>query len=175
MHKTHRRSGRRGILRVSLILLSLALVLGGILLALHIWEGRRGGPLDGNGGGLSSPGKERPYIYYNGQKYALRENIETLLLMGLDSFAGESLEGYENDDRADFLMLLLIDRDAETCVSLHIDRDTMAEIQVIGVTGQVLGTDIAQLALAHTYGSGKQDSCRYTVQAVSAFLYGSGC
>ena len=171
MYATHRRPRRRGILRVSLIFLSLALVLGGILLTLHIWEGRRGTPSEGNGEDLSYPGKERPYIYYNGQKYALRENIETLLLMGLDSFAGESLEGYENDDRADFLMLLLIDRDARTCTSLHIDRDTMAEIQVIGVTGQVIGTDTAQLALAHTYGSGKQDSCRYTVQAVSTFLY----
>lgn len=171
MNATHRRSRRRKILRISLILLSLALVLVGTLLALHIWEGRRGNPSGGSENNFSDSGKERPFVWYNGQKYALRENIETLLLMGLDSFAGESLEGYVNDDRADFLMLLLLDRDAGTCTSLHIDRDTMAEIQVIGVAGQVLRTETAQLALAHTYGSGMQDSCLYTAQAVSAFLY----
>lgn len=170
MNATHGRSRRKKILRVSLILLSLALVLVGSLLALHIWEGRRT-PSGGSENHLSDSGKERPFVWYNGQKYALRENIETLLLMGLDSFAGESLEGYDNDDRADFLMLLLIDREAGRCTSLHIDRDTMSEIQVIGVAGQVIGTETAQLALAHTYGSGGQDSCRYTVQAVSAFLY----
>lgn len=157
-------------LRISLILLLLALVLVGSLLALHIWEGRRG-PSGDSGNLFYDSGKERPFIWYNGQKYALRENIETLLLMGLDSFEGESPEGYNNDDRADFLMLLLIDRDNRVCTSLHIDRDTMAEIQVIGVAGQVIGTETAQLALAHTYGSGGQDSCLYTVQAVSAFLY----
>lgn len=171
MHETHGRFQRKKILRVSLILLSLALVLGGALFALHEWEGRQGLPSGDSGDNAIDSGEEKPFVWYNGQKYVLRENIETLLLMGLDSYAGESLDGYVNDDRADFLMLLLFDRDAGTCTSLHIDRDTMAEIQVIGVAGQALGTEWAQLALAHTYGSGMQDSCLYTVQAVSAFLY----
>ncbi|MCH5184047.1 MAG: LCP family protein [Oscillospiraceae bacterium] len=171
MYATQRRPRRRVILRSCLILLALALVLAGILLILHIWEDQQEIPSGGGDETFSYPDKERPYIWYDGQKYALRENIETLLLMGLDSFEGESVEGYINDDRADFLMLLLIDRDAGTCTSLHIDRDTMADVQVMGVAGQVLGVEKMQLALAHTYGSGKQDSCRNTVQAVSAFLY----
>lgn len=171
MYEAQRRPRRGKILRIGLILLALTLVLAGILLALHIWEGRQGIPWKDMGDDYSRPTQERDFIWHNGQKYALRENIETLLLMGLDSFEGGSTGGYVNNDRADFLMLLLVDRDAGTCTSLHIDRDTMAEVQVLGVAGQVLGTETQQLALAHTYGSGKQDSCRNTVQAVSAFLY----
>lgn len=170
MNKAHGHS-RQKILRVSLILLSLAFVLAGILLALHIWEGRQVLPSDGEEGKYSDSGKDRSPIYYNGQKYVLRENIETLLLLGLDSFEEEIVGGYVNNDRADFLMLLLLDRDAKTTTTLHIDRDTMADVPVLGVAGQVIRTERQQLALAHTYGSGKQDSCMNTVQAVTAFLY----
>lgn len=169
MQVTHRRTERKKVMRICAILLSLALVLTGILLVLHIWEGRQEGPAGSEGS--SGESAERQVIWFGGQKYALREHVETLLLMGIDSFEGESAAGYINDDRADFLMLLLIDKDAGICTSLHIDRDTMAEIPVMGVAGQVIGTETAQLALAHTYGSGKQDSCINTVKAVSTFLY----
>lgn len=169
MHVTHGRTERKKIMRICAVLLSLALVLTGILLALHIWESRQEGPAGSEGS--SGESAERQIIWYDGRKYALREHLETLLLMGIDSFEGETVEGYINDDRADFLMLLLVDKDAGVCTSLHIDRDTMAEIPVMGVAGQVIGSETAQLALAHTYGSGKQDSCINTVKAVSSFLY----
>ena len=48
----------------------------------------------------------------------------------------------------------------------------MTQIQILGVTGEPAGTFTGQLALAHTYGSGEEDSCENTVLAVSNLLYG---
>ena len=48
----------------------------------------------------------------------------------------------------------------------------MTQIRILGVTGEPAGTFTGQLALAHTYGSGEEDSCENTVLAVSNLLYG---
>lgn len=108
----------------------------------------------------------------DGQEYELRKDIETVLVMGLDKFE-ESIDNssYNNDQQADFLMLLVLDHSSKTCSAIHINRDTMAEITVLGIGGKKVGTVTEQLALAHTYGSGSHDSCRNTVRAVSDLLF----
>lgn len=94
-------------------------------------------------------------------------------MIGLDKTEPiEASESYNNNAQADFLLLAIFDETKETTTILHINRDTMAEIPVLGVNGQLAGTMTGQLALSHTYGSGLQDSCMNTVNAVSDFLYG---
>ncbi|MGN0629921.1 MAG: LCP family protein, partial [Ruminococcus sp.] len=56
---------------------------------------------------------------------------------------------------------------------LQLNRDTMTQVQVLDIYGNSAGTEEMQLALSHTYGSGKYDSCRNTAAAVSDFLYGT--
>ena len=68
-------------------------------------------------------------------------------------------------------MLVLIDRTNRQCQLIHINRDTMSSVPILGVMGDVAGTQVEQLALSHTYGTGKEDSCRNTVRAVSTFLH----
>jgi LCP family protein required for cell wall assembly len=68
-------------------------------------------------------------------------------------------------------MLLIIDDKDKTCTALQINRDAMADVPVLDITGDEIDTVNEQLALAHTYGSGSHDSCRNTVSAVSSFLY----
>ena len=48
---------------------------------------------------------------------------------------------------------------------IQLNRDTMTEIQILGVNGEPAVTMTGQLALAHTYGSGEEDSCENTVLA----------
>jgi LCP family protein required for cell wall assembly len=66
----------------------------------------------------------------------------------------------------------VMDKQNETCTPIQLNRDTMTQIQILGVTGEPAGTFTGQLALAHTYGSGEEDSCENTVLAVSNLLYG---
>ncbi len=114
-----------------------------------------------------------PVIEYEGKTYELNENIQTFLVMGLDKFDGVSeSDSYNNDKQADFLMLFVFDTELQTYSAIHINRDTMAEVNVLGVAGNPVDTVTKQIALAHTYGNGKEVSCRNVSDAVSALLLG---
>lgn len=115
---------------------------------------------------------DREITYFDGRAYAQKEGLETVLLMGVDKFAGGTPEGYLNNQQADFLLLLVMDEENETCTPIQLNRDTMTEIQILGVNGEPAGTMTGQLALAHTYGGGEEDSCENTVLAVENLLYG---
>lgn len=106
--------------------------------------------------------------------YKQREGIETILIMGLDKFESHTEEqtGYLNDQQADFLMLFILDQEAQKIDVLHLNRDTMTEIRRLGIGGGAAGKFTGQLCLSHTFGSGGSDSCLNTVKAVSTFLKG---
>lgn len=150
------------------VMISVGLFLLGILLfrLLYAWEI-----------GLGVTDTEYPKndgrIYIDGDWYIPRKKLDTVLLIGVDKYEAQTTaSSYNNTQQADFLMLLLIDAEEKAYTALHLNRDTMTNIQKLGVRGEPAGTFTGQLALAHTYGSGGKDSCRNTVDAVSNFLYG---
>ena len=113
-------------------------------------------------------------IQWNGQSYKLRNNLFSVLFIGVDKTRQtlESIEGYRNHGQADFLMLAVMDRDAKTVTRLMIDRDTITEITTLGVFGDVSGTRVERVSLSHSFGDGKTQSCIFTMEAVSRILFG---
>lgn len=164
------------VLKGTAAILAVVLVLLAGMLLLQRWENTQDAPVSSSGEVSSveadAPVDDREITYYNGTAYARREDLETVLLLGVDKFEGETPEGYLNNQQADFLLLLVMDKQNETCTPIQLNRDTMTQIQILGVTGEPAGTFTGQLALAHTYGSGEEDSCENTVLAVSNLLYG---
>ena len=69
-------------------------------------------------------------------------------------------------------MLLVIDHDEKVCTPIHINRDSMVDMDVLGVAGEKIGTVKKQVALSHTYGNGREVSCRNAANAVSGLLLG---
>lgn len=111
--------------------------------------------------------------FYDGVWYRLRRDVETVLLMGIDKAAVDETMSVQGEyEQSDFLMLLVIDPKAEKCVGIHINRDTMTEIQKLTETGRVEGRFTGQITLAHTYGGQPEIRCRNTVAAVSNLMYG---
>ena len=112
----------------------------------------------------------RPALSYQGQSYPLKRNTSSLLLIGTDNFVGDSKQ-YEglpyNFNLADFLVVLVFDHSAKTVTPFQICRDSMCEVPV--TSG---GTKRMQITLAHTYGSGKQDSCENVQKAAETLLLG---
>jgi LCP family protein required for cell wall assembly len=149
-----------GVVAVILIFL----VVAGLVL-LHRWEDSRGK--------FPEHEVEGTTIEYQGKKYALSENVETFLVLGLDKFEGEGMtDSYNNDKQADFLMLFVFDNDTKKCTAIQINRDTMVAVNVLGVAGNKVDTLTRQIALAHTYGNGRDVSCRNTADSVSSLLKG---
>ncbi len=148
----------------SIIAILLLLVSAMAIFALYMWEKHQKSIKEDN--------VEEITIRYDGNWYVEKKHIETVLILGLDKYDVPIDEtSYNNDKQADFIMLLVMDNKAKTCTPIHINRDTMAKMDILGVTGQSVGSTTAQLALSHTYGSGGDDSCRNSAKAVSSVLY----
>ena len=116
---------------------------------------------------------EEKILEFEGETYILKENVETFLVLGLDKYDENIIsDSYNNNQQADFLMLMVFDHDAKTYSTIHINRDTMVEVDVLGVAGDVIGTQNKQIALSHTYGKGGSISNSNTAKAVSKLLCG---
>lgn len=110
-------------------------------------------------------------VYYNQQWYEPNDALESLLVMGIDTTQAEDKE-QGRFAQADFISLIVIDKENESFRILHINRDTMTDISQIDENGTEYGIYNAQLALAHTYGAQGKMQCRNTVKAVENLLYG---
>ena len=113
----------------------------------------------------------RKTITVNGTDYFPRQDITVVLLMGIDT-TGEMVDSgsYNNDGESDVVALLVFNEESETFSVININRDAMVNMPVLGLGGKKAGTAYQQLALAHTYGTGLEDSCENTKETVSALI-----
>lgn len=160
-----KRNDKRKLMRGLAVALLAVFLLTGAFLLVELWEKRQS---------IFPEQKTENTVYeYNGVEYVKNEDVESFLILGLDKFEDAiNNDSYNNDQRADFLMLLVFDNSEKKFTAVHLNRDTMVNMNVLGVAGQKIGTVNKQLALAHTYGNGRDVSCRNTADAVSELLNG---
>lgn len=129
-----------------------------------------------NAGTAQNAVVEPDFLTYNGTEYPIKDHIQTVLLIGTDSLEQyqekeNSLQDYYNFNQADFLMLLVLDTEANTADIIQLNRDTMTDVPWLDVLGNYGGTEYKQLCLAFNYGDGGRKSCLNTVDAVSGLLF----
>lgn len=110
-------------------------------------------------------------IYYESEWYVPNDSIESILILGIDKKEGGSNDR-QNSEQADFLALVVMNKDDETYQILHLNRDTMTDIPQTDAFGEVYGYVEGQLTLAHTYGNDDKIRCRNTENTVEKLLYG---
>ncbi len=111
---------------------------------------------------------------FDGEPYALKADIETILFIGVDASEERELEDEENDQRtynqSDVVMLFVIDHEKQSYSLIQLDRDTMADIIIAeNQDGYVMG--YRQLALSFTYGTDMEDCAEHTMYAVSHLMH----
>ncbi len=112
-------------------------------------------------------------IERDGKKYFPRQDITVFLIMGIDREGVVEDSGFSrNDGDADVVVLAVFDETDKSYDLVCLNRDTMVEMPVFDIRGKAAGSEIHQLALSYTYGSGLSDSCENTQTTVSDFLYG---
>ena len=110
-------------------------------------------------------------ITYQGKNYRQRPKIESYLFLGIDQMGkATGTASYIAGGQADAQMLLVLDDEAKTWQILQINRDSMVEVPVLSMMGTVPYTIRQQIALAHAYGNGREQSCENNVKAVSMML-----
>ena len=110
-------------------------------------------------------------VTYQGKTYRQKADIESYLFLGIDIMGpAVGTQSYIGGGQADTQMLLVLDNEAKTWQILQINRDSMVEVPVISMMGTVPYTIVQQIALAHSYGNGREQSCENNVTAVSMML-----
>ncbi|WP_298023078.1 LCP family protein [uncultured Dysosmobacter sp.] len=168
------RVDRKLIRTAAVLLTALALFLVGAL-GLFLWkEGSfPTGETDAPSHTLEDDGA---LLFYNGAWYAPRDDVETVLVLGLDRSEQEEIGVSGSYAQSDLFLLLKIDRTNETYQVFQINRDTMAAIQDFDQYGRPSGTYTAQLALAYAHAQAYTQNDRTAgmaaMDAVSGLMYG---
>jgi len=165
----------RKLIRTAVVLLAvLTLFLMGALV-LFLWE-EGSFPKEEDAAPSQAPEDDGALLYYNGGWYVPREDVETVLVLGLDRSEQEEISVTGSYAQSDLILLLKIDRTNETYRVIQINRDTMAEIQDFDEYGQPAGTYTAQLTLAYAHAQAYTKNDRTAgvaaAAAVSRLMYG---
>lgn len=110
---------------------------------------------------------------YEGKTYRRNSSVKAILCMGVDR-NGPMIEEtvHTFGGQSDGIYVLAQDTARNTLKILMIPRDSMTEITLTDLNGNVLGKDIQHLTLAYAYGDGRELSCERTMEAVSGLLGG---
>ena len=114
-------------------------------------------------------------IIVDGVSWQEKPAVTTLLVAGIDKPNAKetsSETNFRDGGQADFLLLFAIDHTDRKIHRFQLERDTMAEIDILGVFGNEVGTRTEQLCLAHRYGATPEDNAKYTIRAVERLLGG---
>jgi len=165
----------RKLIRTAAVLLTvLSLFLVGAVV-FFLWE-EGGFPYGGTAASSQALEDDGALLYYNGTWYAPRNDVETVLVLGLDRSEQEGISVTGSYAQSDLILLLKIDRTNKMYQAFQINRDTMVEIQDFDEYGQPSGTYVAQLALAYAHAQAYTKNDRTAgmaaVDAVSKLMYG---
>ncbi|MDO4982709.1 MAG: LCP family protein [Eubacteriales bacterium] len=158
-------------IRIIISLIAMLLIIGGLTVAALR---RSADEVTETAGQATHAETEQTELTYDGASCSLDKNIETYLLVGLDS-KGEKVSEetwkFYNHIQSDVLLLAAVDRREKTVNVIQLNRDTMMEVPWLDVTGRCRGTTFKQLALSYNSGSGGLDSLHNTKNAVSSLLF----
>lgn len=112
------------------------------------------------------------WVSYNGKIYEYNDAITTFLVMGIDKDTDALLvEEGTDGGQADALFLVVLDDAKETISIVGINRNAMSEVDIYNDKGEKIDSVIAQIAVQHGFGDGREKSCEYQVSAVRRLLY----
>lgn len=116
------------------------------------------------------------WIDENGNAYRYRDDVISILLMGIDYMGDESTwdaETVSNGGNADVLGLVILDTKTFDFSILYIPRDTLADVIAMDADGNYIDTIRTNISVSHSYGDGENLSCQLTADAVSRLLMGA--
>lgn len=160
--RTRRAISQKDMIRAAVAVAALVLLIVGCMVVLQRWQEHQRTQT------TSASQDNRKTLEYQDTTYVARDGVDTYLFMGIDvEGPAKGNKGYIGGGQADVQLLLVVDRFNGTWRVLQINRDSMVQVPVLGVTGTEVSTEYQQIALAHSYGDGVETSCENNVTAVS--------
>ncbi len=153
----------------------------GIAILLVYSDGLRGSMFSSRDPVVSQVQQEMPvdadWIDKYDNAYNFRDDVITILLMGIDDMSETTdlwnEDTVSNGGNADMLGLVIMDTTTFDFSVLYIPRDTITDVIAMDAEGNYIDTLRSQICTSHSYGDGKELSCRLTADAVSNLLMGA--
>ncbi len=121
----------------------------------------------------SSTDLKKGQVRYGGKVYQYKDNLLTILCMGIDSRDGiDKAKTPGAGGQADCVILAVLDDKAKKIQLINISRDTMVPIELYDMYGTFVRKERAQITLQYAYGNGRERSCELMEQVVSDLFYG---
>ena len=121
----------------------------------------------------SSTDLKKGQVRYGGKVYQYKDNLLTILCMGIDSRDGiDKARTPGAGGQADCVILAVLDDKAKKIQLINISRDTMVPIELYDMYGTFVRKERAQITLQYAYGNGRERSCELMEQVVSDLFYG---
>ena len=108
-------------------------------------------------------------VEYKGQRYALNEDMVSIVFIGYDKM-GTGADPSYTAGQADTVMVVALDTGTGEATVINVPRDSMVDVGEFAGDAY-LGQDVMQLAMAFSYGDGADGSCQNVTTAVSRLLY----
>ncbi len=174
--KHARNKTRRVLLAILAAILAAAVAVGGVYAWLY-YRGRS--TLHGTGEEVSTPDtiadlldEDGNRVLYKDTVYEYNENVVGALFLGVDKADIKDDAGYGENGQADSLFVAAIDTASGKVRVIPLSRETMAEVDIYGVSGGYAGIETTQLCLAYAYGKTGAESCENVLRSVRRLLYG---
>lgn len=112
-------------------------------------------------------------VEFEGRTFRRNTFVKAVLCIGVDRYGSlEEPTATGFGGQADGIILAVQDTARNSLRLVMIPRDTMTNITLTDLSGNVLGKDIQHLTLAYAYGDGREKSCEYMTEAVSELMGG---
>jgi Transcriptional regulator len=116
--------------------------------------------------------EQTPAITYNGKQYRYNTDIRTIVFLGIDKTGAlTQQEQFQQAGQSDVILLLSMNSKTKQYFILPVNRDTMIDMTVYGIFGDVLGTETHQLTLAYGYGDGSRISGENTLTSLGKLFH----
>jgi LCP family protein required for cell wall assembly len=152
------------------VLVVLAVVIGGFAFFANYLQNRGTGSQGETTANTNETGRLRT-IQFKDKTYRQKGDIRTYVLMGVDHMDQGNTMERGNKGQNDLLLAIVVNDSEETYQILQVNRDTMTDVIQTDIKGKQTGTAYQQIALAHSYGDGKELSCQNTVNTLSKMLW----
>ncbi len=112
-------------------------------------------------------------VKYKGVTYTFNDQVMNFVIMGIDKSGDiQSMDAEAEIGRSDVVILVSVDHKNRKVTLFNLNRNIMTDIAIYDENGEYLRQAKAQLALAHTFGDGKEESAKLVCDAVSNLFYG---
>lgn len=168
-HHRRRRKRHRGLKILGVVVLVLALAVGGAALAVQqsIERGRQAF----QDSMQKKVDENANTVQYDGHTYALNENMVTVAFIGFDNRTTNSTSGNEVEGQSDSIIIVALNTDTGKAKAIVVPRDSMVPVDMY-VSGNYAGQSTMQICLQYSYGSTPEESSQLVTQCVSRVLDG---